>query len=156
MTKKKFFDKINFNKRWDENDWETFFQAQDSFRMVRQNEEINKKPLSRIKFNEQEYLVEYREYDAKDEVVHLRAFTTVIDDIKIVNINEIGGKVEYTYYKYRIESNKLIVAYASDEFIKTEFNSPQELSDFFNKNIRNNILFEPEITFNKSNSMSQQ
>ncbi len=102
-----------------------------------------------IKFNEHEYLVEYREYDAKDEVVHLRAFTTVIDDIKIVNINEIGRKVEYTYYKYRIESNKLIVAFASDEFIKIEFNSPQELSDFFKKNIRKKKLFEQEITFNK-------
>lgn len=102
-----------------------------------------------IKFNEHEYLVEYREYDAKDEVVHLRAFTTVIDDIKIVNINEIGRKVEYTYYKYRIESNKLIVAFASDEFIKTEFNSPEELSDFFKKNIGIKKLFEQERTFYK-------
>jgi len=102
-----------------------------------------------IKFNEHEYLVEYGEYDAKDEVVHLRAFTTVIDDIKIVNINEIGRKVEYTYYKYRIESNKLIVAFASDEFIKTEFNSPEELSDFFKKNIGKKKFFEQEITFYK-------
>jgi len=50
MNEKKFFDKINFNKRWDESDWEIYFQAQDDYRVSKRLDEIRKKPLSKIQF----------------------------------------------------------------------------------------------------------
>ena len=50
MEQKKFFQKINFNKTWTEDDWEKFFTAQDDYRVSLQNQEIRKKPMSKIKF----------------------------------------------------------------------------------------------------------
>lgn len=50
MEKKEFFSKIDFNKTWDEDDWEKFFQAQDDYRLSCQNKEIRKKPMSKVKF----------------------------------------------------------------------------------------------------------
>ena len=50
MKEKKFFEKINFNKNWNEADWEKFFQAQDAYRLALQTKEIRHKPISRIKF----------------------------------------------------------------------------------------------------------
>ncbi len=50
MEKKEFFSKINFNKNWEEDDWEKFFEAQDAYRVSAQTNDIRKKPASRIKF----------------------------------------------------------------------------------------------------------
>jgi hypothetical protein len=50
MTKKSFFEKIDFNKSWDEDDWEKFFQAHDTYRNSSQSQSQTAKPLSRIKF----------------------------------------------------------------------------------------------------------
>jgi hypothetical protein len=50
MEGKEFFSKIDFNKAWDENDWEKFFQAQDDYRQSCRNKEIRKKPMSKLKF----------------------------------------------------------------------------------------------------------
>jgi hypothetical protein len=48
--KKGYFSQIDFNKSWDENDWEKFFQAQDAYRLSSQDIDIRKKPLAKIKF----------------------------------------------------------------------------------------------------------
>lgn len=50
MDKKDFFKKIAFNKAWNEDDWEKFFQAQDSFRLAAQTADVHKKQISRIVF----------------------------------------------------------------------------------------------------------
>ncbi|MCG3204507.1 MAG: hypothetical protein KCHDKBKB_01222 [Elusimicrobia bacterium] len=50
MDNKKFFTNIDFNKSWDVEDWEKFFQAQDDYRVSCQNQEIRKKPMAKIKF----------------------------------------------------------------------------------------------------------
>jgi len=50
VNKKKFFNKIDFNKLWDESDWEKYFQAQDAYRMSLRSEQIRKKPISRFQF----------------------------------------------------------------------------------------------------------
>lgn len=60
----KYFEKLNFNKRWDENDWENYFQAQDAYRLSAQHNEAPKKPLAKIR------------YEGTDEV---RAFEPVIE-----------------------------------------------------------------------------
>ncbi len=49
MRKQSFFGKIDFNKPWDEADWEKFFLAQDAYRLSRQAE-VRKKPMSKVKF----------------------------------------------------------------------------------------------------------
>ena len=48
--KKKFFNKIDFNKQWDENDWEKYFLAQDDYRFSTQVSEVRKKPIAKIIF----------------------------------------------------------------------------------------------------------
>ena len=63
MNKKGFFSKIDFNKAWDEEDWEKFFQAQDAYRVSCQSINVTKKPIAKIKF------------EGKDEV---RAFEPVV------------------------------------------------------------------------------
>jgi len=50
MEKRDFFSKIDFNKSWDEDDWEKFFQAQDDYRVACQNKVIRKKPMAKLKF----------------------------------------------------------------------------------------------------------
>jgi hypothetical protein len=50
VKKKEFFKKIDFNKPWDENDWEKFFKAQDDYRLTSRIHEIHNPPASRIKF----------------------------------------------------------------------------------------------------------
>ncbi len=50
MGRRNFFSKIDFNKTWDEEDWEKFFQAQDDYRLAAQNKEIRKKPVEKIRF----------------------------------------------------------------------------------------------------------
>jgi len=51
MKKKKFFNRINFNKPWKEEDWEKFFEAQDEFRQDTLSGELRKKPMPRIEFS---------------------------------------------------------------------------------------------------------
>ena len=51
MDGKEFFSKIDFNKSWDEEDWEKFFRAQDDYRLATQNKEVRKTPMSKIRFN---------------------------------------------------------------------------------------------------------
>lgn len=49
MTKN-YFDKIDFNKPWDESDWERYFVAQDEYRIASRISEVSKKPVSKVKF----------------------------------------------------------------------------------------------------------
>lgn len=51
MDENGFFNKIDFNKPWNESDWEKFFQAQDAYRMSFRTNEVRKKPMSKIKFH---------------------------------------------------------------------------------------------------------
>lgn len=81
MKKKTFFDKIDFNKRWDESDWEKYFLAQDAYRVETQNSTLTKKPIPRIK------------YEGSDEV---EAFEPVIraygaQEVPSV-VKQIGGQ----------------------------------------------------------------
>jgi hypothetical protein len=50
MDKKEFFNRLDFNKVWDEDDWEKYFKAQDDYRISIQNKEIRKKPIPKMKF----------------------------------------------------------------------------------------------------------
>ena len=50
MEQKEFFKKIDFNKPWEETDWEKFFQAQDDYRISSQNKEVRKIQMSKIRF----------------------------------------------------------------------------------------------------------
>jgi len=50
MKRREFFNKIDFNKFWEEEDWEKFFRAQDAYRLACRNQEFSKKPVSKIRF----------------------------------------------------------------------------------------------------------
>jgi hypothetical protein len=79
MTKKQgFFEKIDFNKSWDEDDWEKFFQAHDSYRNSHHAAPQTAKPLSRIKF------------EGSDEVI---AFEPVMRAYSTFNIPSIVNQL---------------------------------------------------------------
>ncbi len=79
MKKKTFFDKIDFNKSWDESDWEKYFLAQDEYRMASRIADVRKKPASKIKFQGPDEVAAFepviREYGFGD-------LPTVIDQLK--------------------------------------------------------------------------
>jgi hypothetical protein len=58
-SKKKFFDRINFNKRWNEDDWEKYFQAQDEYRLAAQVAAPPTAPLARIKYTGSDEVVAF-------------------------------------------------------------------------------------------------
>ncbi|MFN0117997.1 MAG: hypothetical protein ACKVQC_06900 [Elusimicrobiota bacterium] len=79
MNEKEFFSKIDFNKSWDEKDWENFFQAQDDYRLSLQSANIQKKPISKFKFEGTD------EVRAFEPVIHAYGFSTnlsVIHELK--------------------------------------------------------------------------
>jgi hypothetical protein len=59
VSDKEFFSKIDFNKPWDEDDWEKFFQAQDVYRLSLQSMEVRKKPMPRIRFEGSDEVVAF-------------------------------------------------------------------------------------------------
>jgi hypothetical protein len=79
MNEKSFFTKIDFNKTWDEEDWEKFFQAHDSYRNSTQTFQAGQKPLPRIKF------------EGSDEVV---AFEPIMRAYSSTNIPSIVNQLK--------------------------------------------------------------
>jgi len=104
-----------------------------------------------IDFNAHEYLIAYKEIQSDGDIkmTNLRGYVTAIGDKKIMNLHELGRSNEITYYRYYLADNRLIVAYASDEFIKGDYNGQKELNNFFAKNIDRHELFEEDIIFTK-------
>ena len=58
IPKKKFFNKINFNKRWDEEDWEHYFLAQDQYRLSALKG-VGPKPISKFIFEGSDEVVAF-------------------------------------------------------------------------------------------------
>ena len=102
-------------------------------------------------FNSTEYLIEYNEIksSSKESTTLLRGFITRIKNYKIVNINEVVGDFKYTFFKYDLNGDKLKIAYVSDNFNKTQFDTESKLYKSFEENIDKKDFFEDVMIFKK-------
>ena len=120
---------------------------------VPKQENDTKYKLAIFKFNENEYLISWREN--QNETVITRGYITNIDNIKIMNIQNIEtlDKIDRTYlfFKYSIDDKGILKAQIlSDENVLLKdktFNSPEEFRTFIKKNIKHKKLFGELIEF---------
>ena len=109
--------------------------------------------LAIFKFNENEYLISWRENQGETQIT--RGFITIIDNLKILNIQNIGtlDKKDRTYFffKYMINDEGILkVQILSDENLllkDKKFSSPEEFKKFIQKNINHKKLFGEAVEF---------
>lgn len=110
-------------------------------------------PLLLRKFNENEYLVAWKE--GEDGTVIARGFNTKINNTNIINLQNIESleKNERTYVFFKYEFNEkgnLIVNILSDDYANLngkKFKSSKDFNDFVQKNISQKGLFGDSIEF---------
>ena len=113
------------------------------------------------KFNENEYLVAWKEGDDDDTVI-TRGFTTKINNTNIINLQGIKSLEKkdrtYIFSKYDFnEKGNLVVNILSDDYAKLKdkkFESSKEFQDFVQKNIVEKGLFGDRIEFKPTNEIS--
>jgi len=120
---------------------------------IPKDENDTKYKLAIFKFNENEYLISWRENQGETEIT--RGFITKIDNLKILNIQNIDtlDKKDRTYFffKYMINDKGIFkVQILSDANLllkDKKFNSPEEFKKFIKKNIKNKKLFGEVVEF---------
>ena len=102
-------------------------------------------------FNSTEYLIEYNEtrLSSKKPTTLLRGFISKIGNYRILNINEIEVDSKYTFFKYDLDGDKLKIAYVSDNFNKTQFDTESKIYKYFEENIDKKDFFEDVVIFKK-------
>jgi hypothetical protein len=103
------------------------------------------------KFNEHEYLIEYRMKNAKNQTnsENWRGFSTRIKNKNFMSVNVVGEPDAFVFYKYEIKDGVLKISYASDELIKQQFATSKELVEYFEKNMDTKKFFEKELVFKR-------
>jgi uncharacterized protein YbaA (DUF1428 family) len=113
----------------------------------------NEKDASNIEisiFNDHEYLCEtFLKEGGGLMMQNFRAFATALNHQKFLNIQEIGNKPKFSFYKYSISKDTLKTSAVSDVFSKEEFNSREELITFILKNMNDPKFYEENRIFIK-------
>lgn len=104
-----------------------------------------------LKFNDHEYFAEYLEHD-EDDVERFRAYKVMVDDIPFLNAQNIGEQEDdeksYSFFRYSFsEDGELILKMVSSDFVKTEFNTSQELFGFIKTHVNDEKLYEKPVKF---------
>ena len=113
------------------------------------------------KFNENEYLIAWREGDY-EEIVIARGFNTKINNTNIINLQNIESLEKndrtYIFIKYDFnEKSNLIVNILSDDYPSLKgkkFKSSKDFNDFVQKNISQKGLFGNSIEFKVAKEIS--
>jgi len=101
-------------------------------------------------FNDHEYLSQMMSRDKGSLTIQgFRAFETTINHQKILNIQEIGNKPKYNFYKYVVSSDTLKIASVLKDSIKIEFKNSTELNTYFSKNMNSPKFYEDVRVFIK-------
>ncbi len=101
-------------------------------------------------FNNQEYLATtFMKENSGLMMQNFRAFTTTLNYQKFSNIQEVGNKPKFNFYKYSISNDTLKTSAVSDGFSKEQFKNKEELVNYFLKNMNNPKFYEEEHTFIK-------
>ena len=125
-----------------------------SWRSIPRNDNDRAISLLLKQFNENEYLVAWKEgKDSKTLVA--RGFNTKIDDTNIVNLQNIESlhrnERTYVFFKYDFNAKgNLVVNVLSDDFAKLKrkkFKWAKDFYDFVQKNIARDGLFGDSIEF---------
>jgi hypothetical protein len=117
---------------------------------MRTNNKGSKDTLAILKFNDHEYYIESLENkDGKLFIERARGFTTIIGNSKILNICTLDEPDKFYLERYDIVDNLMILASASDQFIKTAFSSTAEFYTFFKNNMGKEGFFEVADTIIK-------
>jgi len=100
-----------------------------------------------IRFNGHEFYLESHELKKSGPVINRgRAFITLIGDQKILNLCDLKEPGKFYFARYTCTGNRMITSHASDQYIKKEFTSSRELSDYFKTHITSQGFFEPADT----------
>lgn len=103
-----------------------------------------------IRFNDHEYYFESREFaDGKPVVNRGRAFITRIKNEKILNFNNLADPGKYFFARYDCSGNRFITTFSSDQYIKQQFSSSGDLSEYFKKHIEKEGFFESGDTLTR-------
>ena len=110
--------------------------------------------LSILKFNDNEYLVTWKDGD-DNETVLARGFTTRVGNTNIMNLQGVQSleATERTYVFFKFDINQdgnLVVCILSNDFDELhdrKFESSREFNDFVRKNIGSSGLFDEDIEF---------
>ncbi len=125
-----------------------------NWRSVPRNDNDRTISLLLKQFNENEYLVAWKE--GKDgKTLMARGFNTKIVDIHIINLQNIESldknERTYVFFKYGFNAKgNLVVNVLSDDFAKLKrmkFKSARDFYDFVQENISENGLFGESIEF---------
>jgi len=118
--------------------------------------------LSLRKFNENEYLVVWKEGVNGDTII-ARGFHTRINNTNIINLQNIESleKKDRTYVLSKYDFNKegnLVVNILSDDFAALKgkkFKTSKDFNDFVQKNITQKGLFGDSIEFEPAKEISE-
>lgn len=112
------------------------------------------------KFNENEYLVAWKK--GEDDTVIARGFNSKINNTNIINLQGIDTLEKkdrtFVFFKYEInDKGLLLVSMLSNDYADLKgkkFKSSKEFTDFIQKNISQNGLFEDSIEFKPTKVIS--
>ncbi len=120
-------------------------------------------PISLLlqKFNENEYLVAWKEGEDYETVI-ARGFNTKINNTNIINLQGIESLEKnertYVFFKYGFnEKGNLVVNILSDDYADLKgkkFKSSKDFNDFVQKNISQIGLFGDSIEFKPTKEIS--
>jgi hypothetical protein len=101
-------------------------------------------------FNDHEYIAQMMTRDKGSLMIQgYRVFETTLYHQKFLNVQEIGNKPKYKFYKYSISADTLRIAAISKDSIKVEFNNREELEEYILKNINKEKFYEKEMVLVK-------
>lgn len=103
-----------------------------------------------FKFNDHEYFVEMTvKNKANTNSSKFRVFISSVGDIRFFNVQELGNKDKFTFYKYSLSNGVLKFSEITDEYVKEQFSSREELVNYISKKIDDPKLFSKENIFTK-------
>ncbi len=83
--------------------------------------------------------------DGNKKIDRMRAFTTVIDGEKFLNVQEIKDdydKRKWMFVSYTVSGDVMTFRTVEDDIIKKKMKSPEELFAFIKKNLKTRGLFD--------------
>jgi hypothetical protein len=109
-------------------------------------------------FNEHEFLIVIRD-EGKDSRDYFRAFSSIIDGDKFLNVQEIRPSSErrsWTFVNYSVSQGKLTYRIVGDKLFKEKFTSSAALSSFIKAHLKDKELYNEDggnvLTFVKEAS----
>ena len=119
---------------------------------IKDTEEKGITTLDINNFNDREYLTETMNMEkGKMEFEKHRAFSSLINGQRIINVEDLNSEKKFCFCKYSIKNDTLKVSWVSDEFVKEEFNNRAELFNFFAKHLNDAKFFEDEFFYKRRN-----